>query len=194
MSWQNAPALNKGDGEIVGGHQWTREARWFQGWYGWPKLPDAADAHCIEVTAARQHNGHVALWALDSKLRLWCMTEHTPDSPTPPSNWGAWEGPAWHGAPKLRNIAAVRGAEGAILWGVDEDYRMVHTWQNVQGQWSGWSPPNWMGAPHSYELTCSGQNNNCVQLWAISLKGTLSSIAQVAPSARWETGWSDHDE
>jgi hypothetical protein len=179
------------EGEIHSSHQWLDEARWFQGWYVWPAPPDT---HFIELAAARQHNGHVALWGIDSKLQLWCMTENSPDSPTPPTGWGSWEGPNWQGAPKLRNLAVVRGAEGVILWGIDENFRMVQNWQNGQGKWNGWSPLNWMGAPHSYELTAAGQNNHCVQLWAITMMGTLTSIAQNAPACNWQPHWSDRDE
>jgi len=180
------------DGKIFGSHQWTKEHRWFQGWYGWKDTPEKS--RFIELTAARQHNGHVALWGLDDKLQLWCMTEQSPDGTTPPSDWGAWEGPNWQNAPKLRNIAAVRGAEGAILWGIDDNYRMIQNWQDGKGKWNGWSHANWLGAPHSYELTCAGQSNNCVQLWAITLMGKLSSIAQTAPSCNWQQHWSHRDD
>lgn len=179
------------DGEIHSSHQWLKEARWFQGWYVWPS---PANSRIIELAAARQHNGLVGLWGIDANLQLWCMTEKSPDSPTPPTGWGSWEGPNWQGAPKLRNIAAVRGAEGVILWGIDDDYRMVQNWQNASGKWNGWSPKNWMGAPHSNELTAAGQNNNCVQLWAVTLGQKLTSIAQTAPSCNWQQHWSDRDD
>lgn len=180
------------DGTIVGAHQWLPEGRWFQGWYDWTPAPQSFRA--IEITAARQYNGHLALWGLDSNRQLWCMSEKTPDSQTPLDNWGPWEGPNWQGAPKLRNIAAVKGHEGAIIWGQDENYRMTMNWQDGKGKWNGWSPLNWLGAPHSYELTAAGQNNNCVQLWAITLMGKLTSIAQTAPACNWQPHWSDRDD
>jgi hypothetical protein len=177
-------------GEVLSSHQWLKEARWFQGWYVWPTPPDS---EIRELAAARQHDNHVALWGLDQKLQLWCMTENTFDSQTPPTGWGSWQGPNWGGAPKLRNIAAVRGAEGVILWGIDENFRMIQNWQNGQGKWNGWSHVNWMGAPHSYELTAAGQNNLCVELWAVTNMGKLTSIAQNAPSCVWGQ-WSDKDD
>jgi hypothetical protein len=180
------------DGTIVGAHQWLPEGRWAAGWYDWTPSPQSFQS--IEITAARQYNGHLALWALDSNRQLWCMNERTPDSQSPINNWGPWEGPNWQNAPKLRNIAAVKGHEGAIIWGQDEDYRLTMNWQDGKGKWYGWSPLNWMGAPHSYELTAAGQNNNCVQLWAISLQGKLTSIAQSAPACNWQTHWSDRDD
>ena len=178
-------------GQIYSSHQWLKEARWFQGWYVWPNPPNS---RVIELAAARLHNGHVALWALDSNLQLWCMAENTPDGPTPPMGWGPWVGPFWQGGPRLRNIAVVRGAEGVILWGIDPNFRMIQNWQDGQGKWHGWSHLNWLGAPHSYELTAAGQNNRCVQLWAVTLMGKLSSIAQVAPSCNWQQHWSDRDD
>lgn len=180
------------DGEVYGSHQWLKEGRWFQGWYVWPTT--AEKSQFIELAAARQYDGHVALWGIDTNRQLWCMTEKTPDNPTPPAGWGAWEGPNWGGAPRLRNIAAVRGAEGAILWGIDENYRLIQNWQDGKGKWNGWSHANWLGAPHCHELTAADQNNNCVQLWAVTLQGKLSSIAQKAPSCNWEQHWSDKDD
>ena len=176
------------DGEIHSSHMWLKEARWFQGWYVWPNPPDS---QIRELAAARQHNNHLALWGIDQKLRLWCMTENSPDNHTPPAGWGSWE--LWPNTPKLRNIAAVRSAEGAILWGIDENFRMLQNWQNGQGKWNGWSHVNWLGAPHCYELTAAGQNNHCVQLWAVTVMGKLTSIAQQAPSCAWQH-WSDKDD
>lgn len=181
------------DGTVLSSHQWLKEGRWFQGWYEWPTTSEKSQF--IELAAARQHNGHLALWGIDEQRRLWCMTETSPDSPTPPTGWGPWEGPNWGGAPKLRNIAAARGHEGALLWGIDENYRMHYNWQDGKGKWYGWTPhANWMGAPHSYELTACGQNNNCVQVWAITMGRKLTSIAQKAPACNWEQHWSDKDD
>jgi hypothetical protein len=47
---------------------------------------------------------------------------------------------------------------------------------------------------YRHELTAAGQNNNCVQLWAITVMGKLTSIAQKAPSCNWEQRWSDRDD
>jgi hypothetical protein len=71
---------------------------------------------------------------------------------------------------------------------------MMQNWQDGKGKWNGWSHVNWLGAPHSYELTAAGQNNYCVQLWAVTVMGTLTSIAQNAPACNWQTHWSDRDE
>jgi len=71
---------------------------------------------------------------------------------------------------------------------------MTMNWQDGKGKWNGWSHLNWLGAPHSYELTAAGQNNNCVQLWAITLRGKLTSIAQTAPACNWQPHWSDLDD
>lgn len=179
---------------LVEAHQWLAgaDSRWFVGWVDWTRTSE--NSEFIEITAARQHNGHLALWGIDTNRQLWCITENTPDGHTPPSDWGKWEGPNWQGAPKLRNIAAVKGHEGTIIWGIDENYRMTMNWQDGKGKWNGWSPLNWMGAPHSYELTAAGQNNNCVQVWAVTLGGKLTSIAQTAPSCNWQQHWSDRDD
>jgi len=177
-------------GEVFSSHQWLPEARWFQGWYQW-RTPQ--DSQMIELAAARQHNELIALWGIDSNLRLWCMTENSADNHTPPSGWGAWEGPNWQNAPRLRNIAAVRGAEGVILWGITEQFQIIQNWQNGKGIWNGWSHVNWLGAPHCYEITAAGQNNHCSQLWGVTVMGKVTSIAQAAPACNWGP-WSDKDD
>ena len=40
-----------------------------------------------------------------------------------------------------------------------------------------------------YELTAAGQNNGCAQVWAISLRGDLYSIAQTGAGCQWEPTW-----
>ena len=177
------------DGTIVGNHQERHELPWFQGWYTWH--PTAENTKFIEITAARQGNGRTALWALDTQRRLWGMEQHDGDA-VQPSGWSRWTGPNWLGAPKLRNIAAAQGKNGALLWGIgEEEYRIFHNWQLEPGsnKWGGWQIGDWMNGPPSYELTAAGQNNGCAQVWAISLRGDLYSIAQTGGGCSWDMTW-----
>jgi hypothetical protein len=66
------------------------------------KNPPILPAQWIEVTACTQGDGKALLWALDTKMQLWSMVQESPGG-----KWGAWSGPNWQDAPKLRNIAAV---------------------------------------------------------------------------------------
>ena len=146
----------------------------------------------IEVTSCQQGgDGKVAVWGLDDKRQLWGTGEETPGT----GNFGPWAGPNWLKAPKLRNIAAVQGPNGAIIVGQDDEYRLVTNFQSEPGSnnWTGWSQPNWNNAPQSYELTACGQNNGRAQIWAITLKGTLTSIVQ-RQDALWPNHWSDEDK
>jgi len=95
----------------------------------------------------------------------------------------------------MRNIAAVEGSNGAIIIGIDEDYRVMTNFQLAPGanSWTSWSVPNWANAPLSYELTACGQNNGRAQIWAITLKQNLTSIAQ-RDDALWPNHWSDEDK
>lgn len=151
-------------------------------WQDFKATPEGS--RWIEVTAAQQGDGKGALWGLDSKRQLWGTGQASVGGA-----WGVWNGPNWLGAPKLRNIAAAEGPNGAIIWGQDEDYRMVANFQVKPGtnEWSGWSTGDWHDAPLSYEPTAAGQNNGCVQLWAIGLTGVLHSIAQTPPGCAWGT-------
>ena len=133
---------------------------------------------------------HGAVFEITGTEHLSCG-EETPGT----GNFGGWVGPNWLSAPKLRNIAAVEGAHGAIIVGQDQDYSVRTNFQAGPGAnaWTGWSAPNWSNAPLSYELTACGQNNGLAQIWAITLKGTLTSIAQREPG-RWPDRWSDEDK
>jgi hypothetical protein len=175
---------------IIGCHQVSNDGRWFQGWYDWHATPD--NSRFIELTAARQGDGRSALWGLDTKLQLWSMSQTSTRDETPPGGWGPWIGPNWQESPKLRNIAACEGKQGAYLWGIGEqEYRIFHNWQLSQGgdKWGGWQIGDWMNGPRSYELTAARQNNGCAQLWAVSLKGVLHSIAETGPNCFWEMNW-----
>jgi len=146
----------------------------------------------IEVTSCQQGgDGKVAVWGLDDKRQLWGSGEETAGT----GNFPGWVGPNWLKAPKLRNIAAVQGPNGAIIIGQDEDYQVLTNFQSQPGtnNWTGWSQPNWNNAPQSYELTACGQNNGRAQIWAITLKQTLTSIVQ-RPDALWPNHWSDEDK
>lgn len=154
-------------------------------WQDWTPTPEKSE--WIEVTAARQGDGKLAVWGLDTKRQLWGMGQKSPGG-----EWGPWTGPNWLGARRLRNVAACEHPQhGACIWGTDEDYRVVANFQTAPGSntWSGWSSGEWMSAKASYELTAAGQNNGCVQVWAIGADNVLRTIAQVPPSCGWESGW-----
>jgi hypothetical protein len=164
------------------------------GFDSWSRFRDNWNgaAQLIEVTSCQQgKDGKVAVWGIDDKRQLWGCGEETPGT----GNFSGWVGPNWLGAPKLRNIAAVQGPDGAIIVGQDEDYSVRTNFQAGPGAnaWRGWSAPNWSKAPLSYELTACGQNNGRPQIWAITLKGTLTSIAQ-RTDGHWPDRWSDEDK
>lgn len=144
----------------------------------------------IEVTACEQKDGRSAVWALDTQRQLWGAGQESPGG-----KWGPWVGPNWLGAPKLRNIAAVEGNNGAIIIGQTEDYLITSNFQQGAGQnsWRGWDTPYDNFQSRSYELTAAGQNNGYAQLWAITLGGTLTSVTQKEPN-HWNMEWSDRDQ
>ena len=71
---------------------------------------------------------------------------------------------------------------------------MLANFQSTPGSnnWTGWTH-NWANAPLSYELAACGQNNGRAQIWAITLKQNLTSIAQ-RPDGLWPNHWSDEDK
>jgi hypothetical protein len=159
-------------------------------WSPWTDMPATPEkSRWVEVTACQQNDGHIAVWAIDTKRQLWTISSQGGGS------WGGWQGPNWKDAPRLRNIVAVKSSSGTILFAQDEQYRIAALLQNSPGSphWTGWLE-NWMGGPESYELAVAGQNNNCVQVWAITLRQKLSSIAQRPPQCGWHMGWSDRDD
>lgn len=163
----------------------TRWTRFRDNWH-----PTTQDSRFIEVTACQQRDGRLMVWGLDERRQLWGTGEQTAGT----GDFGDWVGPGWLGAPRLRNITSVEGNHGAIVIGQDEDYRIVTNFQASPGSndWSGWSPPNWANAPQSYELAAAGQNNGLAQIWAVTLKQKLTSIAQ-RDETHWPDKWSDYD-
>jgi hypothetical protein len=158
-------------------------------WSGWAAFPETPEkSRFIEVTACEQKDGRSALWALDTKRQLWGAGQEAPGG-----KWGAWNGPNWLKAPKLRNIAAVEGSNGAIIVGQDENYELTDNFQSGAGSntWRGWSIPQGFD-PRSYELTAAGQNNGKAQLWAITLGGKHTSAVQ-HDNSHWDNQWSDKD-
>ena len=211
--WNNAPGTFK---KVIGTHMmrsqnqlndWPgaamfigckddgRLAACFSGGHdSWSRFRDnwSGASGVIELTACQQGgDGKVAAWVLDEKRQLW----GTGEEPAGTGNFGAWSGPNWLNAPKLRNIASVQGSNGAIIIAQDEEYRVLTNFQSQPGSnnWTGWSAPNWNNAPPSYELTACAQNNNCAQIWAITMKQTLTSIVQ-RPDGLWPNHWSDEDK
>jgi hypothetical protein len=159
-------------------------------WGGWADLPETPEqSRFIEVAACEQGDGRSAVWALDTKRQLWGAGQESPGG-----KWGPWTGPNWVGAPRLRNIAAVEGKNGAIIVGLGEDYLMTSNFQLGRGQnsWRGWSTPAPEFEPRSYELTAAGQNNGVAQVWAVTLRGKLTTLTQ-KEDRHWNPDWSDRD-
>jgi hypothetical protein len=179
----------KDDGSLTTCYQLTPGGGW-SGWQGWPATPE--NSKWVEITACRQGDGRVALWGIDTRLQLWGVGQLSPGG-----DWGPWSGPNWLGAQKLRNVTACQqgGQLGAVVWGIDEDYRVVHNWQLAPGanKWGGWTSGDWMNAPRSYEFAAAQQNNGCIRIWAVSLKQELKSIYQTLPSIGWDFSWKPRD-
>ena len=175
------------DGALVYSYSYLPAGNW-SGWADFPATPEKS--RFIEVAACEQKDGRSAVWALDEKRQLWGSGQETPGG-----KWGPWHGPNWLKAPKLRNIAAVEGMNGAIIIGQDEDYHVTSNFQQGAGSnsWLGWLTPGQDFSPRSYELAAAGQNNGKAQLWAITLGGTLTTVTQKEAN-HWNPDWSDKDK
>jgi hypothetical protein len=172
------------DGELTSCPQSVPSGAW-GAWSDWPltphdlnKNPPVLPAQWIEVTACMQGD-RGALWALDTKMQLWHMSQQSKGG-----SWGQWEGPNWQDAPKLRNIAAVettvnrRGENihGACIWGITNDYKTVYNEQSRPGMnWFGWSVGSFKNTLECYEITAARQNNQSARVWVISNEQVLTS-------------------
>jgi hypothetical protein len=154
-------------------------------WADWPltphdlkATPPVLPAEWIEVSACMQGDGKGVLFALDTKMQLWSMVQESPGG-----KWGAWVGPNWEGAPKLRNIAAVETMvkrqdtyHGACIWGITDDYRLVFNEQSrPSANWFGWSVGGFKDTLRGYEITAARQNNQSARVWVISNDQVLVS-------------------
>jgi hypothetical protein len=189
-------------GKLISCGQGTPAGNWLP-WQDWPETPSdlkkdppVLPAQWIEVTACGQGDGRGAMWALDTNMQLWGMGQESKGG-----KWGAWNGPNWQGAPKLRNIAAVEMAAprrgetvlGACIWGITEDYKIVYNNQSRPGvdDWWGWSVGSFKDELRGYEITAARQNNGSARVWAISNNQVLVSqqvnLDSSPPS--WDRYW-----
>ena len=163
------------------------------GWNDWPS--PSPDIQWVEVTACMQGDGKGALWALDSKQQLWGMGQESPGG-----KWGAWVGPNWLEAPKLRNIAAVETMvkksgdtiHGACIWGITIDSEVLFNEQaRPSGSWFGWSVGSFKNTLRAFEITAARQNNQSARVWVVSNDNVLASqevnINSSPPG--WERFW-----
>jgi hypothetical protein len=193
------------DGTLISCNQIMPATNWSP-WQNWPetpsdttKNPPVLPARWIEVTACSQGDGKGALWALDTKQQLWAMFQESPGG-----KWGAWQGPNWKNAPKLRNIAAVdisapsspgsrETVLGACIFGITDDYKIVYNNQSSPGfdDWWGWSASSFKDELRGYEITAARQNNGSARVWVISNRQVLVSqqvnINSSPPG--WERFW-----
>jgi hypothetical protein len=208
MAWQNAPTLTKLAASQQGGsrgaqlwgvdfkgtlytiYQETPGGSW-SGWLGPNWAGGGAPKQVYELAAAQQNNGCVQFFAVDTKQRLWSVSQHTPGG-----NWGPWMGPGWNNTPTglaFRKIAASQqgGSRGAQFWGITLNGILTTCYQiTAGGKWSPWQ--DWPQTPEKsrwIEVTAAQQNDGRVQLWAIDTKQQLWSCWQNSPGGDW-TGWS----
>ncbi len=203
--WENAPQLtmiaasqqggSRGaqlwglgiDYQITSIYQVTPGGSWSK-WEGPDWAGPGGPALFVDLTAAQQNDGRVALWALDDRQQLWCIWQTSPGG-----NWSAWSGPNWNKATTLREICACQqgGSRGAQLWAIDQNDNLVTCYQVTPGgDWSGWAP--WPATPANStftQLAAAQQNDGRVQLWAIDSYLQLWSTWQTSPGGDW-TGWS----
>jgi hypothetical protein len=157
------------------------------GWSDWAKTPE--NSRWIEITACKQGDGKGALWGIDEKRQLWGMGQESAGG-----NWPkTWSGPNWLSAPKLSNIAAVElgGEKGACIWALTDDYKTIFNWQTKPGanNWWGWSAGDFDDKMQAYEITAAGQNNGRQEVWVVSLKQVLHSMATDGSPNDWQRFW-----
>jgi hypothetical protein len=181
--------------QLISTYQSVPPGNW-NPWQDWPaapadkSVPNSLPPQWIEVTACDQGDGKGALWALDTKLQLWGMGQESKGG-----KWGAWVGPNWLKAPKLRNIAAVSMAPplGCCIWGITEDYKLVYNQQSGPGlnDWWGWRPGSFKDELRGYEITAAGHKDYGARVWVISNSQVLVSQEQNLKSSppSWEGYW-----
>ena len=156
-------------------------------WSSWsglwkPNSPNGISA----LTACKQNNGEVQLWAItpDGVLHSICQN-------SPGGGWSEWTS-NWNDAPNFDCIVACEqgGERGAQFWGVDTEGILRSCFQITPGgEWSSWSG-NWHGnSPEGImQLTACRQSNGLVQLWALTKDGEVYNTSQTSPGGGW-TSW-----
>lgn len=181
------------NGMLISCDQASPPGNW-TAWQDWPltpsdtsKNPPVVPAKWVEVTACLQGDGKGAMWALDTNMQLWGMGQAARGGA-----WGAWVGPNWLSAPKLRNIAAVEMGrpQGACIWGITDDYKLVYNQQTAPGGgWWGWRQGSNKDELRGYEITAAGHNSGRARVWVVSCDQVLVSQGQLPESAGFEGYW-----
>jgi len=181
------------DGILTSCKQTVPQGNW-GGWSDWPKPQDHAG--WVEVSACMQGDGKGALWGIDAKQQLWGMVQESPGG-----KWGAWVGPNWEQAPRLRNIAAVETMvkknndtiHGACIWGITakDGTPMFNEQSRPSANWFGWSEGSFKNTLKGYEITACRQNNQSARVWVVSNEQILVSQQVTLNSSPpgWERFW-----
>ena len=164
-------------------------------WSPWSTAsPPPQVTRFTDITAAQQGNGLAAFWALDDRLKLWCMFENAPGG-----SWTGWLGPDWNGAPPdwdrtgvpfFNRIVACQegGARGAPLFALAHVFLANSHQQTPGGNWSAWSTGmgEVAGGARAVEMAAAQQNDGTIRLWITGPDSlSLFSVAQTSAGGEW---------
>jgi phosphatidylserine/phosphatidylglycerophosphate/cardiolipin synthase-like enzyme len=186
-------------------------------WVPWDAQPLVDRGELLRaLTAARNGNGEVSLWALDSAGVLHCRSQIQGGAA-----WDPW-GKGWSPVPRAgggtpvkfiggmgdRVICACRqgGSLGRALWVLAGDGQLYWTYETAAmgGGWTDWQKFPSLGDSVSYSLTAARQKDGRVALWArvgaphapstdLPLHNTIQRVAG-SGWREWEAGgtlWED---
>jgi phosphatidylserine/phosphatidylglycerophosphate/cardiolipin synthase-like enzyme len=178
--------------ERLGGN-WTR-------WAPWDAQPGVDTGKVVRVlAAARNGNGEVSLWALDTAGVLHCRSQIQGGA-----TWASWE-KGWspvRGAGSGMPVAFASGiGDGAIracppgsslgraLWAVGQDGYPYWTYETAAmgGGWTAWQQFPGPGNTVS-SLSAARQSDGRIALWALSEGDVLANNVQKLAGGGW-AGW-----
>jgi hypothetical protein len=157
-------------------------------WSPWAPIPATPhNSKFRDIAGVTQMDGRVALFAVDTKLQLWCRHELAAGG----SEWSNWLGPNWNGAPAFCRVTACQqgAGRGARIWGTTPDLvSVLSIYQNsATGSWSAWVPGTSKGLGHSINVAAAPQADGNIRLWANSWENcSLDSIQEASPGGEWK--------
>ncbi|MEI9415166.1 hypothetical protein [Mesorhizobium sp. Cs1321R2N1] len=157
-----------------------------QPWSGWQQIPGGL----VATTALRQADGRIALFGINSALRLYRCQQSKAQALTP-ADWTQWV--EIDDGTTFTEMAPVVGPLGATnLFALTQSGQVLHSKQLPAGSdtWTNWATPGYSRVPR-YTLCAGIQGDGDIMLVASDQQHVHSFNAQYDAATQNWSGWRD---
>jgi hypothetical protein len=177
----------------VHGRIWeTRQAKPGAAWGEWRGVGSGNQPMvALDIAAAGQNDGKLALAALDESGMVWLISQSGPNN-----EWGDWAGPGFGGQiDSFQSIAAAEqgGPRGIEIWATDLGGNIWTLYQQIQGgRWSDWEGPGFAEQKvPMVRVAAAPHEDLSVVLIGLDTNETVAVMGQDGPGGHWSNPWYD---